>query len=106
MVYSLFEHDTCEDASRMYAESSCGEEFGGLFDGTDIRNGDVCWGYSYCDELKAVAFLQVDVPFLLSLADGLHVESCLGKRLIHFVAHFETIEADARSDLYDHVLSL
>ena len=45
-------------------------------------------------QLDAVALPEVDVPFVLSACDGVHVESCIVKCVIYFVAYFKVVDAD------------
>jgi hypothetical protein len=61
----------------------------------DVGNRDSVWKDAGGNELLTVAFRQVDVPLLLMPADRCHVEACVSKRFIDFVAHLKTVETDA-----------
>ena len=52
-------------------------------------------------ELLAVAFWQVDVPFVIHSANRLHVKAGSGEGIIYLLTHLETVEADSRAYLAD-----
>ena len=57
-------------------------------------------------QLLTIALWQVDVPFLIMTADGLHVKPFISKGFIDLVAYFKAVEMDARTNLYNDIRRL
>ena len=81
--------------------------------GADAGVVDVLGRHTHLSELKSVAKREVDMPFLLANTEGvvgyrkltlrshsqeIHVEASSFERLIDFIAYFEVLESDARTD--------
>ena len=91
-------HYTGEYPARHCAQAARREVIACVAERAYGRYVNAAFGYSERYELTAVAFLQVDMPFVLANAYAAHVESCGGELFIHFVAHLERVERNARPD--------
>ena len=83
--------------------ASCGEEAVVVCEGVNAGNVNVFWFDVFAQELSAIAFPEVNVPFLcfwiarvgIALGKDVHWESVLGKEIVNFVAYLKAFRTNA-----------